>query len=419
MTSLYSYVAGPYLPGTRVESPGSAELIDAALDIGRRVQQDAIYASDGSAAWLTRSFDSDQQLSQLAPTGQNLFDGAAGTAVFLSALAFATGQEPFRDLALSALNTARLQLNRPMDNRSPHGAGIGLPSVLYAHLITSDILQDKKLLRHAFELIEMLARHQNSGDNRYDILTGSAGSLVVLLAVYERHRNSAALESAIAFGDKLIIAGVNKGPDKIAWTTVRGKMLAGFAHGNAGIAYSLARLYSVVQEPRFRRAAECAIRYEDSLFSSDTRNWPNLLRGSTDPMGERWSSWCHGAAGIALSRLRSLEWLDRDILTAHLHDVLPSIAQNDLPALDTPCCGEFGRVETLWQAGRVFLSSEYTEAAEAICARTVRRARELGSYRLGAETGSVSTFHQGLAGIGYQLLRLALPDALPCVLVWE
>jgi lantibiotic modifying enzyme len=61
-------------------------------------------------------------------------------------------------------------------------------------------------------------------------------------------------------------------------------------------------------------------------------------------------------------------------------------------------------------------------AAEQQAAEVVARAAQTGAYRLFAnlprQVWSPSLF-VGTAGIGYQLLRLAHPETLPSVLLWE
>ncbi len=90
--------------------------------------------------------------------------------------------------------------------------------------------------------------------------------------------------------------------------------------------------------------------------------------------------------------------------------------------VDHLCCGAFGRVETLFTAGRVLSRPDLTALASALAARVVATARQQGSYFLFSgmpdETYSPG-FFQGVSGIGYELLRLAYPDILPSVLVWE
>ena len=54
--------------------------------------------------------------------------------------------------------------------------------------------------------------------------------------------------------------------------------------------------------------------------------------------------------------------------------------------------------------------------------RVLQRAREKGSYALSAARGTAEfcpTLFQGCAGVGYMLLRLARPQDLPCLLLFE
>src|SRR4029077_3473690 len=81
----------------------------------------------------------------------------------------------------------------------------------------------------------------------------------------------------------------------------------GFAHGAAGIAYALTRLFERTGETRFRDAAEEGVAFEHLHYDREHGNWPLLdapdLRFRT--------SWCNGAPGIALGRLGMLA-LDSD-----------------------------------------------------------------------------------------------------------
>ena len=67
---------------------------------------------------------------------------------------------------------------------------------------------------------------------------------------------------------------------------------------------------------RFRTAACAAIAYERSLFSPETGNWPDLRELKTsrqtgdDDQQRFMMAWCHGAPGIGLARLCSLQHLD-------------------------------------------------------------------------------------------------------------
>ena len=84
-----------------------------------------------------------------------------------------------------------------------------------------------------------------------------------------------------------------------------------------------------------------------------------------------------------------------------------------LAELDTPCCGNLGRVELLIEAGEI-------EAARRLVARVVARARAQGGFGVlrDAPQGVLApAFLSGIAGVGYQLLRVA-ERGLRSVLAW-
>ena len=87
--------------------------------------------------------------------------------------------------------------------------------------------------------------------------------------------------------------------------------LLGFSHGTAGVAYALLELYHATDEAQYLRVAEDALRYERQFFNSDVGNWPDFREESERPRRKGPLSykifWCHGAPGIALSRLRAYQ----------------------------------------------------------------------------------------------------------------
>jgi lantibiotic modifying enzyme len=62
----------------------------------------------------------------------------------------------------------------------------------------------------------------------------------------------------------------------------------------------------------------------------------------------------------------------------------------------------------------------YLQDARKMASSVLRRAQEEGKYALGWKKAPfLASFHQGMAGIGYEFLRLAAPDSLPSLLIWE
>jgi len=89
---------------------------------------------------------------------------------------------------------------------------------------------------------------------------------------------------------------------------------------------------------------------------------------------------------------------------------------------DHVCCGNLARAEALLAAARAD-DGELLERARTIGRRTVERARRRGHFRLSGTGTDYRVFDpgffQGLAGIGYELLRLARPRELPSVVAFE
>ena len=130
-------------------------------------------------------------------------------------------------------------------------------------------------------------------------------------------------------------------------------------------------------------------------------------------------SWCHGAPGIGLARLGGLDILETPEIRQDIEVAINTTKQQKLTGIDHLCCGNLGRVEFLLTASRKLSRPDLLEDAMQIASQVVARAKQKGHFGY----GSILTFHpgffQGASGIGYELLRLAYPDQLPSVLLWE
>ncbi|HYK88706.1 MAG TPA: lanthionine synthetase LanC family protein [Acidobacteriota bacterium] len=88
--------------------------------------------------------------------------------------------------------------------------------------------------------------------------------------------------------------------------------------------------------------------------------------------------------------------------------------------LDTVCCGIMGLVEVFVVAAKELGDPACLQEARKVASSVLRRARQSGSYALGWKKAPyLASFHQGMAGIGYEFLRLAAPASLPSLLLCE
>jgi len=424
------------LEATEAAPLESQALVAQAVALAEELDARAIRGTDGSATWIAPQYMPQAERFQLGHLGLSLYDGLAGVALFLAALERVSGGAGARELCLAALQPVRKELQEAESNRLVQWLGIGgasgLGSVLYALVRTGQFLDEPALLTEASEAARLLTPEKIADDRVLDIIAGSAGAILGLLTVHEALEDTTILERAVDCGRHLLASRVasNNEEGPRAWPTIGEQPLTGFSHGAAGIAYALLRLYQATGETDFRAAAEEAIAYEASVFVEGEGNWPDFRPDQEglppDPANPRFMvAWCHGAPGIGLARLGGLPMMDtpqvrKDIEVA-LATTQRALADQQHHA-DHVCCGNMGRIEMLLTAGIRLARPELAAAARREASRVVARAAQSEGYRLSAALprGVHSPgFFQGAAGVGYELLRLAYPDRLPSVLLWE
>ena len=400
------------------------DLIREAIEIAEKIRAAAISAHDGSVTWIARIYEPQAQVWQLQPMSFRLFDGVCGTALFLAALEQTTGGAGFRDLAISALKMPSEATGLPEYQHLVFdhtiGAGIGISSLVYALTRAGDWLGELRLIESAERAAQHITQERIAADRHYDLLSGAAGCLLALLALHKIRPHDWLLEKALQCGEHLLESRSVSDSGLRSWKTVQGKLLSGFSHGAAGIAYALSLLSQKTGEKRFFDAALEAIEYENGLYSEQSGNWLDLLSPLKGTGFSVRNSWCHGAPGIGLGRLASPALSDHNVFRVDIDRAVRATSSESLTELDHPCCGNLGRAELLLEAGRRLGDKFRERQARKLTSKVLRRARKQGHFALGPETGLyMPSFHQGMAGIGYQLLRLARPDQLSSILLWD
>jgi type 2 lantibiotic biosynthesis protein LanM len=422
---------GPELVGaTAPDVSESDEEVDAdpddflgeALRIAHQIRRAALLFKEG-VSWNTLAYYAEAQRWQLEPMTPRFYDGLCGVALFLAAVQKLADEPDLTALARTALATVVRAAVRPDFEGAPFELGVGVwsgqSSVIYALVRASEFLEEGEWLHHALRA-EMLDAEHIASDRRFDLMRGAAGAALGLLALYRATRLPEALDKAVLCGQHLLEHRSASGQGPRAWITLRGKMLTGFSHGAAGIAYALLKLYEATGESSFREAALEAEAYESSVFLPEVANWPDVHMPPTGEGPAHQTAWCHGASGIALSRLAALPILDTPQVRQDISHGLRATRLAGAQGVDTACCGAMGRVEALVVAAKELGDPACLQQARKTASSVLRRSRQTGSYALGWKKAPyLASFHQGMAGIGYEFLRLAAPASVPSLLLWE
>jgi lantibiotic modifying enzyme len=203
-----------------------------------------------------------------------------------------------------------------------------------------------------------------------------------------------------------------------AWRSIGEVPLTGLSHGAAGIASTLVSLYRATGDRDYLAAAEEGVRYERALFDSARDNWLDLRSHARSSARSFANGWCNGAPGIGLSRLGM--WPIVDCVSDEIEAALRTTRSASLDSVDHLCCGNFGRLDLFVTAAEVLGRPALLDEARRIAARLIERARVYQEFQIYPDLPATMQplgVLQGLAGVGYELLRLARPAEISSILL--
>ncbi len=408
------------------DPPDASQRLALARQLLDDLEQRAIPHPDGSLEWLGIDMGIDGETFAFGPAGLSLWGGSAGVALLRAAIARSSHLAVPHDEVMEGILRPLLELadrddpgvlarwwrDRPLGLSG--GGGVLLTLLLLDRLEAEPPPGWQSHRQLALRLLQGLKGSRLQADRQLDIIGGGAGLMGPLLQLGE----PAGLELARELGDLLLQRQENSGGWSSPRTLLRSNHppLTGFSHGASGIATALAALHGFSGEVRFLEGCRRALDYERSCFDPTRGNWPDYRRdpGGADVM----VAWCHGAPGIALSRL-CLRWtpLWSPELGGELHAALQTTAQQP-PLLDHLCCGAMGLVAILRVAARYGAGDGCREAAIDLEAKVLNRSGVAsGALRFRSFGPANCTFTlpgllSGQSGIALALLGTGLGDAV-------
>lgn len=399
------------------------------LEVAHRIGQDLAQAAiwhDQRCNWIGPS-GTDTEPGAPAPLsalGADLYDGTSGIAYFLAELHAATGAPEIKQAALGALRQALTRA--ATDTEAGPGMYLGTTGIAVAAAHVGVRLDQQWLVEQAVGLIDRPA----AAGAEADLMAGLAGQILGLLILSHVLDRTDLIERATTLADRLLATAVD-GDGWICWAPPEGAAsspLAGLSHGAAGIGQALLELSHRTGQAGYRRSGELAFAYERHLFDPVRQNWPDLRevpKRANRRAAPFISTWCHGAPGIAMSRLRAYQ-LYRD-RTCH-DEAVQGIATTHgmLRAALAGRTGNYSLCHGLGGNAELLLHAhEILDGPSAPPTALVHDIAEAGwehhnhpdrPWPCGTREGSTPGLMCGLAGIGLFYLRLHEP-AVPSVLL--
>jgi type 2 lantibiotic biosynthesis protein LanM len=407
-------------PAAPLSSHGRTAL-DAAIAIGERIAATAILG-ERDATWLGMTTSRDGAGVDLTPLRGGLYDGTGGIALFLGYLGHVTGEDRFTRLAARAARVTRAALDG--DHEEPSGFS-GTVSHLYALSHLAALWGDRALVPPLGPILERTAA-QLAADTRFDVIHGAAGCILALLALHALTGDEQAVSVAAA-ASRPLMAGAERGAAGASWPcTVSSQHLLGFSHGAAGIGAALLRLSHAasrrselgVDPAALAALAEAAFDFERSRFDAAAGNWPDLREhaGGTLAAPRFMLAYCHGAPGIALSRLAALPLEPGAPARREIEIAVETTLAGRVQDGQTLCHGELGNLMIVQRAAALLGRADWQAQVDRRLGVTLARLFERGPACSFDFPPSAPALMDGIAGIGYGLLYLSRPAELPYVL---
>ena len=220
------------------------------------------------------------------------------------------------------------------------------------------------------------------------------------------------MQRAAAAGDELL-AQATITPHGWSWASPGRRYphhLCGLSHGAGGIGWALLELSAATGTSGSAPAAAAAFAYERSWLDATSGMWPDLriagqrrgrpLTATSAATG----TWCHGEAGIALTRSRAAalpgweaERRDAELARETTRRHVAGLLAHEIEDLSL-CHGAAG-------AADVLLSAEESRGNGSGTWRSTATPTVIG-WPCGVPGGTTPGLFLGLSGIGWWLLRL-------------
>ncbi|RBP02480.1 type 2 lanthipeptide synthetase LanM family protein [Rossellomorea aquimaris] len=387
----------------QIVDPGNETMIDAqtliseAQKIGDHLLKSSILSEDEKTmTWLDVTLGRNQSWS-IEALPADFYDGLSGVALFYHHLYEVTEEARYKE----AYEKIVENIKSVPEFTKQISAYYGKTSILQL----GSRLTDGSSTELWLEQVEELEKSLNEEADHIDFLSGIAGVIQALLHLAEKNvdEKDRLLEIAGLYGDKLLTA----------LETEKQSLIGGMAHGAAGISYVLFRLHDQLTYAKYYQAAIELLEIDRNYYVEETGAWQDGRKEDQVCLHQ----WCHGSAGIGLSRALTNTYYQDNNLISEMNTAAKNILKQGLKTDDGICHGNMGDTELYLTLYKQLKDPSHLHTAHAITQSVLDRMKQKGSYALRDIPGfdAIGLF-TGQAGVGYQLLRLAKPESVPSLL---
>lgn len=391
-----------------------------------KIGTNAIYSEDGTDVnWIgVKLFGVKENQWMIQALPNTLYDGTVGINLVFHLYEWIYQDKKYHEICDVLDNRILRYIDTISDGKKSiaefnTGVFCGEGSILYALNILYEIYDDSKYKLYFDKWLSCMETII-SEDCLFDLISGNSGIVLVLINMYKKTGTPTYLQKAIQIAEQLIEDMVTDN-GKVGWKSeVVPEVLAGFAHGNSGFIEMFSRLYEVYPQAKYLRVLSRLVEYENSLYSEKNNNWTDLRKfPEEDQNRDQPIAWCHGAAGILLSRLTLYNAIKNSGETVLFQQVIKDISlaknkliEDGLHAGFCLCHGNMGNLLILKRYAEIFDDKQ----VRSICDSRFEQIMEFLNDQNVLPTELYNPgFMTGLSGIAYALLKYTMPE-LPLII---
>ncbi len=410
----------------------TTQYLDTAFSIGYQLAKKSIW--DGNRCnWLGSGVKAANGAWAVVQQtfGPDMYNGTAGIAYFLSLLLDQRDDPIIADTLEGTINQMLSSLDSLEEghNYAYFGGKLGVADMLIS---IGKARGKTEWETKGWELLLEICQ-QDIQEFEIDIIAGVAGAIPVLIKRFTESKHQI-IGTAIAKASDFLVEKATKTPNFWSWVSSEAiPATTGYSHGASGMAIALLEMFKLTKNTVYFNGFRMGLNFENSNYNTQLQNWYDLRDTSSGQLSCG-DAWCHGAPGIALSRLKAWEITQEDayrqeaelaLNTTH-RSIYNSLNNQNLPSNFSICHGLAGNADILLEGGLRLNNPTYKQVAIDVGNYGIEKYAKHGinwpsgvNDPSGGNLGMQETpgLMLGLAGTGYFYLRLATEGKLDSVLL--
>lgn len=334
------------VPGMRM-----SDYLAGALRVAAVIERLSIEGEDGDVAWSFLNTHPTTRRNYLSPMSNSLYSGMGGLAVFYMSLFRVSGQPEHLSMA-DRIVDSMAKSHEHFDSDIAVSAYFGLASYLYV-LVNHQQVMGQDIHRATIDDLLLKLADFPRQDDEFDFLNGWCGTVTILVNLYQLEKRDNLIPLIEKFSAAIQAELLNE-EGRFVRKSCRTPLLTGFSHGISGILQALGKAYEVTGNAALVPLIVALLKDENHLKAQGF--WLDLRDASKSA---HMTKWCHGDAGILISRLQL-----KKALKGVFDEELAAIVDSDISQCEhnlwhhglgsgySLCHGDFGNLVCLLELYR-------------------------------------------------------------------